>query len=245
MNLMLLTRIRYVHNSGGDSSPPYKPWRQLMWSEDLIPVLSLGLGGGDLLHGFPLDGAILAGARLGRLESRLERLEPVGGHVHLLGGGGGGLERAEGLDVDGLSLLGLLERRLRLLDEVHVRLGDWDGLELGGRGLLVGGSLGELLDLVPHGGALTHALLGDLEGILETVGDVAGGGADHDGASLDGLRGDGGARDAGPGGGNTRDGGDNAEGGHGGGHFDVKCGGLRDPCGTLSPRSPSRLAPSW
>lgn len=26
-----------------------------------------------------------------------------------------------------------------------------------------------------------------LEGILETVGDVAGGGADHDGASLDGL----------------------------------------------------------
>lgn len=47
------------------------------------------------------------------------------------------------------------------------------------------------------------------------------------------LRGDGGARDAGPGGGNTRDGGDNAEGGHGGGHFDVKCGGLRDPCGTL------------
>ena len=116
-----------------------------------------------------------------------------------------------------------------------------------------------------------------LEGILETVGDVAGGGADHDGASLDGLcdgkggsrqsrgrrgdgdqarrlgarrrsrpamelekkaaeahlRGDGGARDAGPGGGNTRDGGDNAEGGHGGGHFDVKCGGLRDPCGTL------------
>ena len=115
-----------------------------------------------------------------------------------------------------------------------------------------------------------------LEGILETVGDVAGGGADHDGASLDGLcdgkggsrqsrgrrgdgisrrrlgarrsrpamasekkaaeahlRGDGGARDAGLGGGNARDGGDNAEGGHGGGHFDVKCGGLRDPCGTL------------
>ena len=28
-----------------------------------------------------------------------------------------------------------------------------------------------------------------LEGILETLGDVAGGGADHDGASLDGLRG--------------------------------------------------------
>ncbi len=47
------------------------------------------------------------------------------------------------------------------------------------------------------------------------------------------LRGDGGARDAGLGGGNARDGGDNAEGGHGGGHFDVKCGGLRDPCGTL------------
>ena len=115
-----------------------------------------------------------------------------------------------------------------------------------------------------------------LEGILEKVADVAGGGADHDGASLDGLwtereghvsrevveetgistpiggarrsrpamesekkaaeahlRGDGGARDAGLGGGNARDGGDNAEGGHGGGHFDVKCGGLRDPCGTL------------
>ena len=107
-----------------------------------------------------------------------------------------------------------------------------------------------------------------LEGILETLGDVAGGGADHDGASLDGLRGgrgrfgestraaggegsrrrlggsrsrpvevkkgaaeahlrgDGGASDARLGGGDARDGRDNAEGEHGGGHFDVKCGGL-------------------
>jgi len=40
------------------------------------------------------------------------------------------------------------------------------------------------------------------------------------------LRGDRGAGDARLGGGDARDGRDNAEGGHGGGHFDVKCGGL-------------------
>jgi hypothetical protein len=39
---------------------------------------------------------------------------------------------------------------------------DRDGVHLRGRGLLVGSRLGELLDLVPHRGALVDALLGDL-----------------------------------------------------------------------------------
>ena len=147
-------------------------------SHNLIGVLDARLRGGDFLHGFPLHGAVFAGAFLGRGERRFERrfqgLESFGGHLDLLRARGGGFQGSQSINVDALrALLRVRKSGLRGFDEVHVRLGDGGGLHLIRRGLLVARGLAELLNLVPHRSALVHTLLGNLQGVRQKVVHVA------------------------------------------------------------------------